>query len=105
MRAGLLQEVISIYRQVEHQTEYGDISTSYQMVSTTRAKVDHSLGNRTVQNEEIFYDYSKIFTVRYYVDILDTDRIKYGNKFYRVISVEPDTQKQQKQILAEVVNE
>lgn len=77
---------------MEVQSDYGDISTSYQMVHSTRAKVEHSLGKRTIQNEEIFYDYSKTFTVRIYVDVLDTDRIKYGNKFYRVISIEPDSQ-------------
>ena len=74
------------------QSDYGDISTSYQLVHTTRANVEHRLGDRKIQNEEIFYDYSKTFTVRYYVDVLDTDRIKYGNKFYRVISIEPNSQ-------------
>ena len=52
--------------------------------------MEHKLGNRTIQNNEIFYDYSKVFTVRTYVDILDSDRIKYGNRFYRVVSIEPD---------------
>lgn len=105
MRAGLLNETISIYRQMESQSDFGDISTSYQKVGTTRAKVEHKLGNRTLQNNEIFYDYSKTFFVRYYVDVVDTDRIKYGNKFYRVISIEPDKQKQQRTILTELVNE
>ena len=85
-----MNEVIAIYRQVERQSDYGDISTSYQLVAKTRAKVNHSLGNREIQNNEIFYDYSKTFQVRSYVDVMDTDRIKYGGKFYRVISIEPD---------------
>lgn len=105
MRAGLLNEVISIFRQIEQQSDYGDISTSYQQVYTTRAQVEHSLGSRTIQNEEIFYDYSKKFTIRYYVDVMDTDRIFYNGKYYRVISIEPDTHKQQKTILTELVNE
>ena len=74
-------------------------------VSTTRAKVNHSKGNRELQNEEIFYNYSKTFVVRIYVDIRDADRIKYGDKFYRVTSIEPDTQSQQKIIVTELVNE
>ena len=105
MRAGLLNETIAIYRQMEMQSDYGDISTSYKEVNTTRAKVEHKLGNRTIQNDEIFYDYSKTFVVRFYVDVVDTDRIKYGTKFYRVISIEPDKEKQQKTILTELVNE
>ena len=105
MRAGILNDVISIFRQVEVQSDYGDIFTSYQFAHTTRASVEHSLGSRKIQNEEIFYDYSKTFTVRIYVDVQDTDRIKYGNKFYRVISIEPDTQQQKKLILTELVNE
>lgn len=94
MKAGQLNEVISIFRQVESQSEYGDISTSYKEVGKTRAKVNHSLGNRGVQNNEIFYDYSKTFVVRIYVDVVDSDRIKYGEKFYRVISIEPDARLQ-----------
>lgn len=94
MRAGLLNEVIHIFRQMETQSEYGDISTSYQEIATTRAKVNHSLGNREIQNDEIFYDYSKTFQVRIYVDVMDTDRIRYGDKFYRVISIEPDAHQQ-----------
>lgn len=105
MRAGVLNEAIYIYRQMEIQSDFGDISTSYKMVNTTRAKVEHKLGTRTIQNDEIFYDYSKTFVVRYYVDVFDTDRIKYGNKYYRVISIEPDKQRQQKNILTELVNE
>jgi len=105
MRAGILNEVIAIYRQVETQSDYGDISTSYQLVAFTRAKVNHSLGNREIQNNEIFYDYSKVFQIRSYVDVLDTDRIKYGDKYYRVISIEPDAHQMQKTILAELVNE
>ena len=63
------------------------------------------MGTREIQNNEIFYDYSKTFVVRMYVDMLDTDRIKYGDKYYRVISIEPDLHLQQKTILAELVNE
>ena len=69
MRAGTLNEIIAIYRQMEVQSDYGDISTSYNFLQFTRASVEHSLGNRKIQNEEIFYDYSKTFTVRIYVDV------------------------------------
>lgn len=105
MRAGLLNEMIIVYRQQENQSEFGDISTSYEPHLSTRAQVNHSLGNRTIQNNEIFYDYSKTFVVRGYVDVMDTDRILYGNKYYRVISIEPDFKLQQKTILTELVNE
>ena len=67
--------------------------------------MNHTLGTREIQNNEIFYDYSKTFVVRMYVDVLDTDRIKYGDKYYRVISIEPDAHQMQKTILAELVNE
>ncbi len=63
------------------------------------------MGTREILNNEIFYDYSKTFVVRIYVDVLDTDRIKYCDKYYRVISIEPDWHLQQKTILAELVNE
>ena len=105
MRAGILNETIAVYRLVESKSDFGDISTSYEKAFTTRARVEHKLGTRTVQNDEIFYDYSKTFIIRYYVDVIDTDRILYGSKYYRVISIEPDRQKQQKTVLTELVNE
>lgn len=105
MRAGLLNEIIIVYRQQENQSEFGDISTSYAPHLRVRAQVNHSLGGRSIQNDEIFYNYSKTFVVRRYVDIKETDRIKYGNNYYRVISIEPDIRLQQKTILTELVNE
>lgn len=105
MRAGIINEIIAIYRQMEVQSDYGDISTSYQFMNFTRASVEHSLGNRKIQNDEIFYDYSKTFTVRIYVDVQETDRIKYRGKFYRVISIEANTHQQKQLILTELVNE
>ena len=88
MRAGLLNEMIIVYRQQENQSEFGDISTSYEPHLSTRAQVNHSLGNRTIQNNEIFYDYSKTFVVRGYVDIKDTDpeiyRAYTGKEFQKV---------------------
>ena len=103
MRAGMLNEIVAIFRQMEVQSDFGDISTSYQFMNFTRASVEHSLGKRKIQNEEIFYDYSKIFTIWKYVDVQETDRIKYRGKFYRVVSIEP--QRQHQLILTELVND
>lgn len=48
MRAGILNETIAIYRLEENKSDYGDISTSYKRFFTTRARVEHKLGTRTV---------------------------------------------------------
>ena len=61
--------------------------------------------NRSVQVNEVFYDQTKVFIVRRYVDIDENCRIKYQDKFYRIISIDSNREQNQKTIICDRVNE
>ena len=92
--AGLLNEVIEVWREVKTKNEYGANKIEYQKAYSTRAKVEHSSGVKEINEHELLTHY----------DIRDTDRIKWYDTFYQVLSVEPDRDKQHKVIEAEKVN-
>ncbi|MDV3120789.1 phage head closure protein [Segatella copri] len=51
------------------------------------------------------FNYTKIFTIRYYHNIDEKDRILWKGKLYRILSVEPDRDKQSIIIRTELIND
>lgn len=105
MKAGLLNEKIEIYEIEYVRDDYGAAKGTPKLIYTTRAKVGHISGSRTVINSEIQTPYSKNFVMRIYVPITDTCWIKYEGKYYRVLSIDEDKHIQQKVVVTEIVNE
>lgn len=105
MKAGILKNQIGIYTPVITTTDYGNTKTEYELVTTTRANVRYNSGSRVVENDEIFYPHSKTFIVRHYVQVTEPMRIKYEDKFYRIISINFNQTYRDKEIIAELVNE
>lgn len=105
MRAGLLTEIIYVYKPIITISDYGEQSTSYVLDHITKARVDHTSGNRNISNGEVVFDYSKIFIVRIYNNIDELDRLKWNNKFYRILSIEPNKELQQLTITTELIND
>lgn len=103
--AGLFNEPIQIYDQTTKIGDYGERSTEMTLTYSTRAKVSHISGNRTVIDDEIQTPYDKKFVVRIYVPVLDTSWIKYNDKYYRVTCIDKDKDLQQTVILTQLVNE
>lgn len=104
-RAGLLNEIIEIHRLQINKSEYGEEETSYTKISTIRAHLVEDKGDRILSNSEITYNYQKIFMIRFYVDIVESDRIFWNKKFYRVLEIVPNRAYQEKKIRLEVINE
>ena len=52
MIAGRLNEPIKIFHPTVNYNEFGEANEEYKEVYTTRAKVDHNSGTRTVENNE-----------------------------------------------------
>lgn len=105
-RAGLLAEIIHILSPRFVVNEFGEKVQTYVETYKTRARVDHNSGNRSLENNEIFYWYQKTFTVRSYVPINEFDLIQYNNKRYRVLSIEDRIHDyNEKLIITELVNE
>lgn len=105
MYAGLLKEPIEIYDSTITKTSYGTITETMALSYTTRAKVGHIGGSRSVINDEIQIPYTKNFVIRNYVPVQDTSWIKYNNSYYRVTSIDENKDLMQKVITTELVHE
>lgn len=105
MNAGRLDEIIVIQKPIVSKDEYGANITEWVDSIRTRADVQFESGNRQNENNEIVYSYSKVFTIRYYHNIDEFDRVIWKCKKYRILSIEPDKGKQSITIRTELINE
>ncbi len=104
-RAGLLNEIIEIYKVVWEKDKYGSQVETLELVTTTRARVVYNNGSRNIENSEIVHNYNKTFIVRYYVPINDYDKILWQGKYYRVLSIDSSREYQEKTINTELIND
>lgn len=105
MRAGQLREAILIQNSTIMKDGYGADSLQWVDVISTRAKVTYATGSRENQNNEIVYSCTIQFTIRYYHDVLESMRIIWREKKYRIISINKELDKQSITIITELVNE
>lgn len=106
MESGLLKDIITFQEMTVTTDEYGHEITTFTDAFTTRADVIWNNGNRIVSNEEIFYENTVSFVVRYYCPVEDTMIIVYQDKKYRIISINPDKELyRNKTIISELINE
>lgn len=105
MNAGRLTEVISIERPSIAQNDFVANSIQWQKHIQTRADVTFESGTRATENNEVIFSYNKVFTIRYYHDIDEKDRIIWNGKKWRILSLEPDKTKQLITIRTELINE
>ena len=101
----MLTQKIDILSPVSEVNEYGEKIQRYDKTYSTRARVTDQNGQRTLENNEIFYLYSKTFQVRSYVPVKDRDYIKYKGKQYRIMNIEDRREEENDKIIyAELVN-
>lgn len=105
MDAGSLTERIEILTPTIVKNEVGEQETQYILKYSTRAKKINNSGSRNLENHEIVYDYVKTFEVRLYVDVNEFDRIKYKEKYYRILNIDTNKELQKITIHTELVNE
>ncbi len=105
MRAGAYENIIKILKHSVIQTASGQQKESWEVIKQTRANVRQTSGNRTDQNNEVFYEYMKTFIVHKFVEVDEFDRIEYNGKQYRILSIDEDRHLNQKTIMTELVNE
>lgn len=105
MNAGKLNERIEIFTPKISKNDVGEQSTEYILKLTTKANIQHIKGNRDIENNEVVYNYSRTFEVRIYVDVNEFDRIKWKDKYYRILDIDTNKELQQITILTELVNE
>jgi head-tail adaptor len=105
MRAGLLTEPITIYEKIITTNDFGEETEEWVVKYTTRARLVNDGGDRTIINGEIFYSNAKTFQVRTYVPVDEYDEIKWDNKLYRILSIQPDKSRMNKTIRTELIND
>ncbi len=105
MRAGLLNEVITILRNEVITDEYGANKIEWNEFVTTRANITYNSGNRITENSEIVFTTAVDFTIRTYHKVEPKMRILYRDNLYRIMSIEVDMQKQKQIIKTELINE
>lgn len=106
MQAGLLNESIIWESPEIRPNEYGNgQETVWLTRARTRAKVELKGSDRTAENGEIVFLQSAVFTVRYYHNISEEDRIIYKSKPYRILGIEPRKAEQCKVITAQQIYE
>ena len=98
MYAGILKKKIEVYRKSVVKNAFGEEVETYTKVHSYRAGVSHQSTSRTVINSEIQYPYTKFLVVRIYADILEEDIILLDDKYYRISSIEPNDDLQNKRV-------
>lgn len=91
MRAGLYNEIISIYKEVSEKDAYGSINKTKHLLRTIKSNVKWKSGNRE-ENNMIYHTSTLTFAVRIYQDIKEDYIIRYKDVDYRILSIEPHTQ-------------
>ena len=105
MRAGSLNETITIEQPVQHENELGEIvDCVYAKKFSTKAQVIYKSGAR-VEDYTIHTDYSVQFVVRIYHHIDETDRVLYRNKPYRIESIEISREYQMQKLNCSLIHE
>lgn len=105
MNAGSLTEVIGIYSPHIFKNEVGEQETEYILKYTTKANKINVSGSRDLENHEVTYNYIKTFEIRIYNNVDEFDRIKYKDKFYRILNIDTNRELQKITIQTELVNE
>lgn len=105
MRAGSLRQIITIEKPITVRNDYGSQEVNWEKVCETRAEVIYNRGNRESDGLEVYYDYSPTFKIRYYHNVDDYMRIKYENKYYRILSVQKEFYTQSVTIITELIND
>jgi len=105
MNAGRLNEIIKIQSFEVDKNEYGANGVIWKDKITTRANVQFQNGNRINENNEVVFTNLISFTIRIYHNVNEKDRIEWNGKSYKIISIEPNKQKQFLTIKTELINE
>lgn len=105
MQAGLLNELVEIYKPSIESNEFGEQVQVYIKRVDTRAQVIYDSGNRGVSNNEVIYNYQKTFKFRRYIELMENYQLKYKGKMYRILSIEDIRQYNHKVVRAELINE
>lgn len=99
----LRQEKIDIYKLDKVKNDYGEYKEIETFVCTTRAAELFNNMNRNIFDQRIEYPTVHTLLVRYYVPIDGDYIVKWNNKTWRVISVNPNKYFNNKEVIVELI--
>ena len=105
MRAGLLNDSITIIESVLSVNDFGEQEETWKPKYKARARLIHLGGGRQNINEEIFYSSNKTFETRIYVPVDFYNRVIWNGNIYRILDIIPDREQQKLTIKAELVDD
>lgn len=105
MRAGLLNQTITLYKPLKTKDDFGADIITWEKIKNTKALITHSAQSKQVINNEIIGENRISCSIRIYNDITLDMRIESRGILYNVESVYPDYTKQIKVIELTEVNE
>lgn len=106
MLAGRLNEIITVEELKVIKNEYGEEQTTHYIKKfNTRAEVKYNNGQRITDNNELFFAYDLTFTIRYYHNISELDRVIWRGYKYRILSVERNRMYQLINLRCQLINE
>lgn len=105
MRAGLLNRYIWVKTCESRTTAYGDTIKEWHYWAKYRANFKLDNGNREVENSEDVVNYTATITLRYNAQISTDMLVEYEGNNWRILAIFPDSQKQQKIVKVELINE
>ena len=105
LRAGLLNEYITFRKRVITRDDFGEQSSAWLNVISTRARVVRLNGNRTMENNEVWHPTSLQFIIRSYHIIDNEMEIVYNGNRYNIVFIDVQRLNQLTTITAELINE
>lgn len=104
MNSALLKHPIKIYELVTSKSEYGTITTSYELKYETKAHIMFNSENQVVSEGEVFFPIDRTFIVRAYVPVVETDQIEWNNQRWKILSINKNDYYNNIEIRCTVVN-
>ena len=103
--AGKLTKKIIIQENIIAKDSFGSDVLEWKDKIITRSDVSNSSGNRITENAEITHLYSITFKIRHYYNVDESMRVLYAGKYYRILSIDRESDDMSIEINTELINE
>ena len=106
MRAGSLNEIITVEQPYSQENELGEVvDCHYVKKFETKAQVVYKSGATAPDNNEIFTSYSVQFVIRFYHQPTEQDRVIYRGQKYRIDAIERSREHQLIKLNCTLIND
>jgi len=104
-RSGALNRRIQLWRKTSVKNEFGEYNEDWALNRQIRANVLNHIGNKGIDNDEVFNVVRLRITVRNQTDINEMDRLFVFGKFYQIDFIRPDDTNRWLQLRCTKINE